>query len=1403
MAIEDPRFNPFPGLRPFQYGEQHLFFGREGQSEEILRHLSQRRFLAVVGTSGSGKSSLIRAGLLPDLHGGFLTDAGSHWRTAVFRPIGDPIGNMARALNTPEVLQTTSPPGGDLERSNLLLEAALRRSGLGLIEAVRQAKIPQGDNLLVVVDQFEELFRFATAANSPSQADDAAAFVKLLLEATWQTEIPIYIVITMRSDFIGDCARFRDLAENVTAGMYLIPRMTREQRRSAIADPVGVGGGCISLRLVNRLLNEVGDNPDQLPVLQHALMRTWEHWMNRAPAAESYEADAIDFVDYEAIGGLEHALSNHADEAYSALPNERHREIAKRMFQCLTEKGADNREIRRPTSVRSLATVAGASKEEVLEVVNEFHKQGRSFLTVPKEGELGDDALIDISHESLIRLWERLKGWVEEESESARMYRRLADAAALEARHKGILWGGPLLASALEWREKTQPNAEWAKRYDSKFNEAMAFLERSRRSQGLRRVAVASVAAVLLITGGISWNQIHSAHLGKQLVQSKLENETLAHELADADAKLQGKRAGKMAERLRIQALREQAERLAVGSSRISQLDDLMAKSTMHEAAILRMSKAHLLLERDQKEARDKVIEETTSALNDAPESTTALNIRGYAQMLQNNPKAALADFEQIRRLDPRLGLNYLNMAIVLGQLGRIPEANKALDSAIYYATHGANNGGSEDVLPQEVNEATGRAVLYANPDVFRQALYFLKVVLDAYSGQRNFTADLKLAEEHLQHDGLRPSEMEDAALVAITWAWFLERMNTPNYGLSAGQAVLWEEADYSEYAARYFSGFLKANEERKDARYNDLAAWVRGHGNWKASETVARKPDAIELEVNAETLKAAEDYPQAEKLASQAIEMEPKNVRLYVLRMRISFSAASTPYWSYKGALDNLEKLDGDIKKLDEESKAAAKAQTTSPGLDESKESPAKKLQKLQEDRKKAQATAEQDGKKMRAYYQKVLADCRKVVELQPDNPNVYLFRAAATYRIQPPSAPHDAVIRDLKHALELNPTDGSTLDWLSSVKASESPKEAAQLRAKKDRLYPGDAWNLYQLADLQNKLGEHQEAYDTIKKAIAISPADWRYYDVLDAAEKGLGYSAGQRQRERAEYDHLVAEYLRERGSKNAQGWEDEHWRMLSELVDKEGSEEVRCNPNMMVCITSRVTREEGDWALFKIKSVKDTGTDTRLVEINHGNDRGIVAGTAGTVYARYTFDDKDKRPEVTIGTGEVTSVGDESALVRVKLLKPEGPSLVRVGDTIGLGFRAPKVERRSPLWTVLKFDIGFVDQNNKKIVELGTLYSKESPEVDHNVCQQMLNDIHEYGRIKGDSLNEGKLVSKGKMAAKPMKMREILEAANQDDLENFFKYLTKVPRTFFGYNWKVSELYASWAAQGMPEN
>src|SRR5215472_12867702 len=140
-------FNPFPGLRPFEPDEDHLFFGREKEIDELLRRLRSTRFLSVVGTSGSGKSSLVRCGLISALYGGFMVHAGSTWRTVKFRPSDDPIGNLAAALNEPGLLGIQ----GELASTNrILLEATLRRGSLGLVEAFRQARIPRDENLLVV-----------------------------------------------------------------------------------------------------------------------------------------------------------------------------------------------------------------------------------------------------------------------------------------------------------------------------------------------------------------------------------------------------------------------------------------------------------------------------------------------------------------------------------------------------------------------------------------------------------------------------------------------------------------------------------------------------------------------------------------------------------------------------------------------------------------------------------------------------------------------------------------------------------------------------------------------------------------------------------------------------------------------------------------------------------------------------------------------------------------------------------------------------------------------------------------------------------------------------------------------------------------------------------------------------
>ena len=459
--------NPFPGLRPFQLEESHLFFGREEQTGQLLERLGNTRFLAVVGASGSGKSSLVRAGLLPQLYGGTMVKTSVHWEIAIMRPGGDPITNLARCLVEADIYEDNS------EDQVQLLRTMLSRSGLGLLEAYRQSDIEPGSNLLILVDQFEEIFRFRQGGSKASE--EAADFIELILEASWQEELPIYVILTMRSDFLGDCAEFKNLAEAVNEGEYLIPRLNRRQRAHAIEGPAKVGGGQMSPRLVQQLLNDIGDDPDQLPILQHSLMRTWEYW-------EDHSIDKtkpLDVEHYRAIGTMKEALSRHADEAYNQLPDDHHRKICERMFKSITERGNDGRGIRRPLPFSDLVEIVGGDEQALMKVIDDFRTTNRSFIMPLEHTKIHIDTVIDISHESLMRVWERLRGWVDEESQSARIYRRLAETSALHSTGEAGLYHDPDLRIAITWREEHHPNERWACRYSGDFHAAMKFLDDS------------------------------------------------------------------------------------------------------------------------------------------------------------------------------------------------------------------------------------------------------------------------------------------------------------------------------------------------------------------------------------------------------------------------------------------------------------------------------------------------------------------------------------------------------------------------------------------------------------------------------------------------------------------------------------------------------------------------------------------------------------------------------------------------------------------------------------------------------------------------------------------------------------------------------------------------------------
>ncbi|HEY8935944.1 MAG TPA: ABC transporter ATP-binding protein, partial [Cyclobacteriaceae bacterium] len=365
--------NPFPGLRPFSIDECHLFFGREGQVDEILVKLSKNQFVTVMGYSGSGKSSLMYCGLVPVLYGGFMTNTGPFWDVIVSRPGTSPINNLANSI-VDFLVKENKIEESDKEIQRAVVSSVLRSGPNGLVEVSRYLQTYKAENVFFLIDQFEELFRFRQNDIDENAHNESLLYVNLMMTAVQQKEVPVYMALTMRSDFIGNCSVFPGLTQLINNSNYLVPQMTREQKRMAIEGPIAVGGGKISQRLIKRLLTDMGNDQDMLPILQHALMRTWDYWV------ENHEPNEVmDLRHYNAIGKITQALSQHANEAYDELTS-REKEIAETLFKNITEKNQENKGLRRPGRLGSITHLAEANEQDVIKVVDHFRKVGRSFL---------------------------------------------------------------------------------------------------------------------------------------------------------------------------------------------------------------------------------------------------------------------------------------------------------------------------------------------------------------------------------------------------------------------------------------------------------------------------------------------------------------------------------------------------------------------------------------------------------------------------------------------------------------------------------------------------------------------------------------------------------------------------------------------------------------------------------------------------------------------------------------------------------------------------------------------------------------------------------------------------------------------------------------------------------------
>ncbi|MCP4697085.1 MAG: AAA family ATPase [Gammaproteobacteria bacterium] len=469
--------SPYPGLRPFRYDESDIFFGRDEHIEQLAAKLESTKFLAVVGPSGSGKSSLVQTGLLAEL----LDEREELWRAAKFRPGNQPYARLASALLTDGGLEQNCPsPFAEQTESASSLREKLEYGPQALHRLLSKNPLADGAKLLIAVDQFEEIFRYYKEGD----IDEAIHFVGLLQAASKHPDV--HIIITMRSDFLEECSLFYELSEAVNRGLFITPRLTRDELREAIVAPAELYGARITSDLVNDLLNDMGHDLDRLPLMQHVLMRIWH--IAREEPRDSAGRIVLDASHYEQAGKLSDALPRNAEEAYQEL-NDVQCKIAGILFRGLTEQHEGGRYIRSPLKLAEAADLAGVPTEQICAIVEKFRKEGRNFLLpLPEEqANLDADSMLDISHESLIRQWQRLQKWAEEEAKSADIYRRVEETARLKTQGEAELWKGLDLGNALAWQEREKPGAVWAKRYGKNrgefFDAAIGFLEASAEQQ--------------------------------------------------------------------------------------------------------------------------------------------------------------------------------------------------------------------------------------------------------------------------------------------------------------------------------------------------------------------------------------------------------------------------------------------------------------------------------------------------------------------------------------------------------------------------------------------------------------------------------------------------------------------------------------------------------------------------------------------------------------------------------------------------------------------------------------------------------------------------------------------------------------------------------------------------------
>jgi energy-coupling factor transporter ATP-binding protein EcfA2 len=450
---------PYRGLRTFNEEDASFFFGRANDIKDLINKLRENSFLAVIGASGSGKSSLVRAGLIPALRKGGLPDS-DKWTYYTFTPTAKPLDSLAIGL---------SRLGLEKAMSRMIDEMKCDKREFHLHTLLALSIRPVEERVVWMVDQFEETF---TLCKDP---DERASFIDNLLFASSMPEGRSVVLLTMRADFYHRCLEHADLAKSIADHQHPVVAMNEENLRQAIEEPAQQVGLTVEPELVREILEEVKNQPGALPLLEHTL---YEVWKRRSEGKLTLNA-------YKESGGVKGAVASRAEEIYETF-NPAQREILQRVMLRLTQPGEGTNDTRRRALMNELITRAEET-ELVAGVVKEFADE--RLLTTSKVTQTHDQ-VVEVSHEALIRSWPRLRQWVEEDRAGLRTLLRLNDAAQewrRENRDEGLLYRGAKLAVASEWRARNDGKLNELEREFLVASESLKVREEEEREAAQRR----------------------------------------------------------------------------------------------------------------------------------------------------------------------------------------------------------------------------------------------------------------------------------------------------------------------------------------------------------------------------------------------------------------------------------------------------------------------------------------------------------------------------------------------------------------------------------------------------------------------------------------------------------------------------------------------------------------------------------------------------------------------------------------------------------------------------------------------------------------------------------------------------------------------------------------------------